>query len=303
MVRPARFGFNAETAVSNRFQRKIPQSGLADLAARAVAEFDTLESALRSAGVETCVLHESTETACPDAVFPNNWISFHEDGTVVLYPMQAISRRRERRMAEVGELARSRGYGISRLVDLTHHELEGQFLEGTGSLVLDHRQRTAFACRSSRTSAAPLREFAARLEYEPFLFDAADRSGTPLYHTNVMLSIGEAFAIVCLESVAARDRGPLRERLESSGRHIIDIGFGQMESFAANVLQLRSGTGDLVLAMSRSAQQSFGAAALGRLEEHAGRIVAADVGTIESAGGGSVRCMLAENFLPRSAAP
>jgi hypothetical protein len=299
MVRPARFGFNPQTHDSNRFQ-VAPQPGAYDLAARAVIEFDRLEEALRGAGVDTCVLQDTADVLCPDAVFPNNWISFHEDGTVVLYPMLAANRRRERRLAEAGELVASRGHPVSRLVDLTHHELESHFLEGTGSLVLDRINGIAFACRSPRTSEAPLREFAAQLDYEPFLFDSLDRDGTPVYHTNVMLSIGERHAVACLESVVPEHRERFVARLEAGGRRVFTIGFAQMASFAGNVLQLRTAAGEPVLAMSTTARGSFGEETLRDLQRYAGPVIAAQIDTIESAGGGSVRCMIAENFLPRA---
>jgi len=258
MVRPAAFGWNPETAGSNAFQR--PDSGPAVLGqGRARAEFDVLAEALASAGTRVFALDEPGPGASPDAVFPNNWVSLHHDGTVVLYPMMAPSRRRERRVELVARLEELGGYAVERLVDLTHHELAGRFLEGTGSVVFDHVARVAYACRSPRTDEPVLRELCEELGYEPFAFDATDESGMPLYHTNVMLSIGTRSAIVCDRAIAGPQRSLLLERLRAGGRRVVGIDHAQMAAFAGNALELSSAAGTSVLALSASAWQSFGA--------------------------------------------
>ena len=298
MVRPAAFGWNPETQASNRFQQRGVGSteSMRDLA---IAEFDRLERTLREAGVETHAVADRSEPASPDAVFPNNWVSFHADGTVVVYPMMAPSRRRERRMDLLAELEVRGGFEVERLVDLTHHELSGRFLEGTGSVVFDHVGRIAYACLSPRTDATVLRELCDELGYEPVTFVATDKAAVPAYHTNVVLAIGSRFAIVCADAVAVGDRSRLLERLGDGGRKVIAIGHGQMSSFAGNALELRSRDGKAVLAMSTRALQSLAPVAREALHRSVDRVVAVPIPTIEDHGGGSVRCMLAEVFLPR----
>ncbi len=298
MVRPASFGWDADTAASNRFQRlgALPAD---EIRRRAVSEFDGVVTKLRAAGVETHAIDEPRAPACPDAVFPNNWVSLHHDGTVVLYPMLAPIRRLERRMELLAELEERGGFTVSRLVDLSHHELSGRFLEGTGSVVFDHVERVAYACLSPRTHAAVLAELCDELGYEPVAFDATDADGVPVYHTNVLLSIGRRTAILCVEAVADSQRGALLERLRASGRRVIAIDRAQMSEFAGNALELAARAGGAVLALSERALGSLGAADLDALQGDAVRIVAAPIPTIEQLGGGSVRCMLAEVFLPR----
>jgi hypothetical protein len=301
MIRPAAFCWNPETAASNRFQRRDP---VAPGSARnaAVTEFDGLVAALCGAGVEVHAIDEPAGTACPDCVFPNNWVSLHHDGTVVLYPMLAPSRRLERRTEILLELERRGGFAVSRLLDLSHHELSGRFLEGTGSVVFDHACRVAYACLSPRTNADVLAELCDELGYEPFAFDATDGEGVAVYHTNVLLSIGRRSAIVCAEAVPEGRRLPLLERLQSSGREVVAIDREQMAAFAGNALELAAADGTAVLALSDRAFRSLDARSLATLQRCAERIVAVPVPTIEDLGGGSVRCTLAEVFLPRRAA-
>jgi hypothetical protein len=297
MVRPASFGFNAETGQSNRFQRN--DAALAATAQRrARQEFDGLVAALRAAGVATVVAEDEPVPACPDAIFPNNWVSLHADGATVLYPMLAPSRRRERRLEHLRQLERETGRRVHRLLDLTHHELDGRFLEGTGSIVFDHVARVAYAAASPRTHETPLDELCAELDYRPCVFRAVDAAGTSIYHTNVMLAIGTGFAVVAAEAVAPDARDDLLERLRDSGRDVIVIDAAAMAAFAGNVLELRASDGARVLAMSQSAEAAFGPARLDALRRHVDRVVAAPIPTIETLGGGSVRCMLAEVFLP-----
>jgi hypothetical protein len=235
-------------------------------------------------------------------VFPNNWVSLHHDGTVVLYPMLAPSRRLERRLELLVALEQRGDFAVSRLLDLSHHELSGRFLEGTGSVVFDHESRIAYACLSPRTNADVLAELCDELGYEPFAFDAVDREGVAVYHTNVLLSIGRRSAIVCAEAVPVAQRVPLLERLRASGREVVAIDRTQMAAFAGNALELAAADGTAVLAMSDRALRSLDSRSLETLQCCVERMVAVPVPTIEDLGGGSVRCMLAEVFLPRAAA-
>jgi hypothetical protein len=298
MVRPAHFGYNDETAASNRFQQPAHWP---DTAARARSEFDALAAALAAAGVDVCVVDDSSEPVKPDAVFPNYWVSFHPDGTIVLYPMQAPNRRTERRIDIIEAVERRLQFHRRRLLDLSANEQHGRMLEGTGSLVLDHVCRVAYACGSARTDASLVREWSTSMQYEPLLFDARGAGGLAIYHTNVVLSIGSRWAVLCAEAIDAADRERVRQRLAASGREIIEVPLAAMAAFACNILELRgsdaSGGAQSVLALSeqaRSALQHAGADAWQRLRERVDRVVAAPIPTIERVGGGSARCMLAE---------
>jgi hypothetical protein len=298
MVRPASFGWNPQTATSNRFQASTPGTG--DLQPRALEEFDALAAALAAAGVEVHVFEDQVEPCCPDAIFPNNWVSMHADGTVVLYPMLAPNRRLERRRELVSGLEARGGFRSRRVLDLSFHELAGHFLEGTGSVVFDHVARIAYACRSLRSDVSVLRELCEELGYEPCAFDAAGSDGTPVYHTNVMLSVGNRYALLADEALPARDRGAILERLAATGRRVVTIRLDQMSSFAGNVLELRSRGGRSVLAISERGLRSLAPDQRASLADCVDEFVAVPVPTIEDAGGGSVRCMIAEVFLPRS---
>lgn len=301
MVRPASFGWNPETEASNSFQRSIAGDA-SFFAVRAREEFDAVAGALLHAGVAVHAFDDLPEPACPDAVFPNNWVSFHGDGTVVLYPMLAPNRRLERRRDLFRRLEEA-GFRIRRLVDLTHHETRGAFLEGTGSLVLDHAARVAYACLSPRTHEAPLREFCGQLGFEPCVFRAVDAGGRPVYHTNVVLSVGASLAVAADRNILAEDRESVLAKLERAGRRLLTIDDAQAAAFAANVLELRAGDGASVLAMSAAAAAAFGEGGLSSIRALVDRIVSVPIPTIEALGGGSVRCMIAEVFLPRSAVP
>lgn len=295
MVRPANFAANPETASSNAFQGAMD---LPDAAERALAEFDAAVAGLRAAGVTVVVIEDIPAARAPDAVFPNNWFSTHADGTVVLYPMQAVNRRRERRLDVFDRLRDEHGRRTRRLLDLSFHETRGTFLEGTGSLVLDRAGRVAFACRSPRTDARLLEEWAAELGYAVCLFDAVDSRGQAIYHTNVMMGLGTRFAVVALDCVPeAQERDDLAERLAAGGREVIDISPAQVDQFLGNLLELRDGAGRALVALSARAAAALEPAQRRALERHA-RLVALDIPTIETCGGGSVRCMLAEVFLP-----
>jgi hypothetical protein len=236
-------------------------------------------------------------------VFPNNWVSFHADGTLVLYPMQAVSRRAERRREIVDAAVRDTGFKVRRTVDLTHHEKAGRFLEGTGSLVLDHRERVAYACRSPRTDEQVAREWAQVMGYELELFAARDARGAPIYHTNVLMSIGTRLAVVALDNIDAADRARIAARLEKE-HELLAISEQEMGAFAGNVLEVGSWDeylGDMrILVMSSTAQRALEGRKYARLYASVDAVLAAPIDIIERHGGGSVRCMLAEVFLASS---
>lgn len=296
MVRPASFSFNPQTAATNAFQQG---PGAEKPAAEAILqEFDQAAGRLRKSGVQVIVAQDTPVPPKPDAIFPNNWVSFHADGTVVLYPMLAVNRRWERREELIEQVVREAALGIARTVDLTGHEAGGHYLEGTGSMVLDRRARIAYACLSPRTHLDALGDFAQQLDYELLTFEAADAAGLPIYHTNVLMAVGTRFAVVCGEVIGAREqRNAVFARLEATGHELIDISQHQMQQFAGNVLELRGAAGP-VAAVSSTAWRSLSAAQRVALERHAG-IVCVDIPTIERYGGGGVRCMIAEVHLPK----
>ncbi len=297
MVRPACFGFNPQTAASNAFQRNSEPAEAADLQERALREFDTVAASLRRAGVEVLVAQDTELPVKPDAIFPNNWVSFHRDGTVALYPMMADNRRWERRDDILRQVVREGGLRVSRTVDLTHRETEGKFLEGTGSLVLDRIHRVAYASPSPRTDLDVLGEFAQQLDYDLVTFEAVDAAARPVYHTNVAMAVGTGFAVICGEAIAhAGHRAAVFSKLRSTGHEVVDISLRQMGEFAANLLELAPAGGP-VIALSTSAWHSLDAAQRRVLESHAG-IVPVEIPTVQRFGGGGVRCMLAEVHLP-----
>jgi len=297
MIRPAAFSANPETAASNAFQSGDPATDQDREAA--LREFDHLAKALDRAGVKIVIVQDEADPARPDAVFPNNWLSLHHDGTAVLYPMLSPLRRRERRRDVLKTLER-RGFAVRRVLDLTGWESSDVYLEGTGSVVFDHVGRVAYACASPRTNARPLEQLATELGYRPELFAATDAAGAAIYHTNVMMSVGEGFATLCCEAITdPLDRRRLREALEGGGRELVEIDRAQMNAFAGNMLALATGDGGRVVALSASAWSSLDATRRRSLERH-GAIVTAAVPTLERFGGGSVRCTLAEIFLPRA---
>jgi len=304
MIRPAAFDYNPETAVTNRMQH--PAAGLTAQQTQARSEFEQFTQALRSEGVAVCVADDTPTPAKPDAIFPNNWVSFHADGTLVLYPMGAASRRLERRPEIIDTVVEQLGFRVSRVLDLTKNEAEGRFLEGTGSLVLDRCNRVAYACISPRTHPALVEEWARELGYEAVLFEACDRGGVPFYHTNVMMCIGARMAVLGSCAMSADDRARVIEKLEITGRDIIEIQYDEIEQFAGNMLELASwdeALGDYrLLVMSEAARRSLRPEVYTRLSASTDSILAVPVPTIERLGGGSVRCMLAEVFLPLNAA-
>ncbi len=297
MIRPVRFESNPLTAESNRFQGKNEASAAAQQA-RALEEFEGLVAALREAGIEVIDIDDTPEPHTPDAIFPNNWISMHADGRVVLYPMEAENRRTERRMDIVEHLDKQAGRVVTEVIDLSGHEGNGHFLEGTGSMVLDRSNRIAYACVSSRTHLDPLGDFAQRMGYEVVAFEAVDSDGVPIYHTNVLMNVGEVLAVICDEAIPREDqRNAVMTRLRETGHEILSLTYAQLDAFAGNMLELRNNQGERVLAMSRQAFDTLDNEQRAVLEAN-GRIVSAPIDNIESSAGGSVRCMLAEVHLP-----
>lgn len=291
MVRPAAFGYNEETAVNNAFQQKAVSP---DIAETAVKEVDAFIDLLTADGINVVTIDDSPEPHTPDSVFPNNWFSTHEDGTLVLYPMFAENRRLERKAA-VLEAIRS-NCDIRRTVDLTHYEEKGSFLEGTGSMVLDRVNRIAYACRSPRTDETVLEDFCSRLGCSSILFEAVDADGRQIYHTNVMMSVGSGIAVVCMESIKdTHMRSIVRTSLEDTGKTILDITTDQMKHFAGNMLELHNRSGEHFMIMSRTAYDSLSEEQIGLLESGL-KLITPELDCIELNGGGSARCMLAELF-------
>ncbi|KAB7731289.1 amidinotransferase [Rudanella paleaurantiibacter] len=297
MIRPVRFGFNEQTAESNTFQNAAVAAQTRDTAqANALREFDNMVQQLRSYGVNVIVHEDTAEPHTPDSIFPNNWVSFHFSGTVVLYPMQAENRRAERRMEIIDALREQ--YQVAKLVDLTAFEQEGKFLEGTGSMVLDRMHRVAFACLSPRTNPDVLKEYENRTGYRTILFHAVDADGKEVYHTNVVMCIGDVFAVVCLQAIPDLDeRLRIRQELENLGKRIIEISLDQMAAFAGNMLQVVSTRGQKLIVMSTRAYESLTPKQIDTIDDYA-RLLVVDLSTIEANGGGSARCMMAEVHLP-----
>ena len=294
MVRPVRFGFNEQTAVNNSFQRRGLELSAQEMA---LAEFDNFVTLLRTNGVEVTVVEDTPDPHTPDSIFPNNWFSTHESGELVLYPMCAPNRRMERKetvlkvIKEIGLKGK-----MKRLVDLTSWEEKNLFLEGTGSLILDRPNKLAFVCRSPRSDEKVLEQFCEELDYEYFIFDATDNNGSLIYHTNVMMCIGEKFVVACLDSIKnIAERESFIAFVEDCDKELVEISMEQMENFAGNMLQLRGKGGEPLLIMSATAKRSLTAEQLTTLSSYC-RILAPELEAIETNGGGSARCMIAEIY-------
>lgn len=300
MVRPAGFRMNEQTAVNNYFQEDLELKN-AQINARAQEEFDGLVTVLRQHGVNVLVAPDNPDTDTPDALFPNNWISTHEDGTVGIYPMFAENRRKERR-EDILDFLEEKGFVVNHVMDYSAAEEEGVFLEGTGSVVLDRVNRKAYCALSARADEDLFIEFCEDFEYDPVLFTAyqsVEGKRRPIYHTNVMMCVGNSFAVVCLDAVDDKqERKNLVAHLKSSGKEIIALTEEQIHHFAGNMLQLEGLGQKSLLAMSTTAYDSLTTLQRNALEKHA-TLVHSAIPTIEICGGGSVRCMLAEIFLPK----
>lgn len=286
MVRPAHFGFNAETAESNKFQKTLVLENAQELA---LLEFDSVVETLRFNYIEVLILEDTAQPIKPDAIFPNNWISFHPDGRSVLYPMEALNRRLERRM-DVFDLVPE--FNPENLLNITNFEHSKQFLEGTGSIIFDHNNETAYCAISSRSDVLAFEDVCQKLGFLPISFEAHDLNGHAIYHTNVLLSIGNNITVICAESISNPiERAMVLNKLKESGNLIVEIDFYQMNHFAANCLEVNNKNGDSHLIMSETAYLSFSESML-RLIADQVKIISVAIPTIEKIGGGSARCMM-----------
>jgi hypothetical protein len=298
MIRPVKFGFNEETADTNAFQREDETLSPEEIQDRALTQFNAFVDKLRAAKVQVVVVDDTETPHTPDSIFPNNWISFHEDGRVVLYPMFAPNRRQERREDLLPLLQEKYNVEVKEVVDLTYFEEQGKFLESTGSMILDRVHKIAYACLSPRTDRDVLAKFCQTMGYEAVAFAAADQNGVPIYHTNVMMSVGEGLAVICAEAIPdPQEREGVLAKLAASRKEVIEISFDQMNAFAGNMLHVHNQDGNTLLVMSVQAYRSLTQEQISRIEAHTA-ILHADIGLIEQYGGGSVRCMMAEVFNP-----
>ncbi|MEN0053472.1 MAG: arginine deiminase-related protein [Mucilaginibacter sp.] len=294
MIRPVSFGFNEQTAASNAFQnRDTDQQTVQE---KALAEFDSFVRILKDNGVNVTVVDDTLHPHTPDSIFPNNWVSFHTDGSVFLYPMQAENRRLERREDIISKLEDN--FSVAHVIDLSRFEAEHKFLEGTGSMVLDRENKIAYACLSPRTDKETLNFFCEQAGYKPISFEAIDAQGKAIYHTNVLMCVGSQFAVICADSIPnPHERVVVLESLRSTQKEVVTITFDQMNHFAGNMLELKNKDGENLIVMSRSAHKTLTAYQQTALEKY-GKLIYANINTIETNGGGSARCMIAEVHLP-----
>lgn len=296
MVRPAAFGFNAETAANNYFQHH-PSISKEELQQKALKEFDAMVETLRSHYIDVFIIEDNKEPPKPDAIFPNNWLSTSPGGTVSVFPMFAPNRRIEKR-EDILELI-AKEFIVKDVQDWSEFEVEGRFLEGTGSMVIDHDNKLIYACASERTNLSVLEKYAAANSFQAIVFLATDKNGQPIYHTNVMMALGEGFCVLCEEAIDEEwELIAVRQLLESTGHAIIAITREQMHCFAGNMLQVKNDSGEKFLVMSRSAFDCLRKEQKQMLEAYSTLLPIA-VPTIEEVEGGSVRCMMAEIFLKK----
>jgi hypothetical protein len=293
MIRPVNFGFNPETAVNNAFQVAGNGENTQDNAFR---EFNDFVALLKANGVEVIVIDDTPLPHTPDSIFPNNWVSFHDNGTVCLYPMYAKNRRLERKPEVLEKI--SHRFNISRTIDLSYFEGSNLYLEGTGSMVLDRDKKIAYACISPRTNKKLLDIFAAQMDYKPVTFEAEDQNGRAIYHTNVMMCVADQYVVICLDAVIKKDeKSSLISAIKNSEKEIIEISLNQMNHFAGNMLQVQNREGKKILVMSSQAYESLNEKQIKKLNAF-NPIIHSRLNTIETNGGGSARCMMAEIHLP-----
>jgi len=301
MMKPVGFRFNEETATNNYYQHVLDNVSPEQVKENALQEFNDFVTTLEGAGVHVIVFEDTETPSTPDSIFPNNWVSFHADGRVGLYPMFAKNRRSERRKDILASLKTDYGFTVNEIVDYSSSESGEVYLEGTGSMVLDRGNKVCYAAISERTHKIALEQFCKDFEYQLVAFTAyqsVDGVRLPMYHTNVMMSVGDAFAVVCLDSIDDTDeQASVVESLQASGKEIIAITEAQVNRFAGNMLQVKGD--ELCVVMSTSAFESLSHAQLAAVEKH-GQIIHSSLDTIEACGGGSARCMLAEVFLPNA---
>ena len=302
MIRPVAFRMNEQTAVNNYYQKVLDGLLPATVNAKAQQEFDTFVEKLRAVGVDVTVVDDTLNPDTPDSIFPNNWISFHENGDVAMYPMFAENRRAERR-EEILDILEEKGFVINNIVDYTSAEEDGFFLEGTGSLLLDRENSKAYCALSPRADEELFIEFCEDFDYAPVIFEAFQTVGGErklIYHTNVMMCLGETFAVICAECIDdKKERKMVLDNLKENNKEVILITEAQVNSFAGNMLEVRGTNDKRYLVMSVAAHQCLTAKQIEQLEKHA-EILSSSLDTIEACGGGSARCMMAEVFLPRN---
>ncbi|MDQ0591792.1 hypothetical protein QFZ37_000161 [Chryseobacterium ginsenosidimutans] len=298
MIEPIAFGFNAETAKNNFFQ--MEQKGF-DIQFKALAEFKMFVEKLRNKGINVITIKDTLDPHTPDSIFPNNWVSFHKDGKVVLYPMFASNRRVERR-EDIIETIKDQGFEVAEIDDWSFPETQGHFLEGTGSMIFDHDNKIAYGSVSLRLDENLFREFCAKYGFAPVVFHSFQTVGSerlPIYHTNVMMCVADKFVVICLDCIDNElERSKVIEAIKNSGKEIIEISEEQMHQFAGNMLQVQNKDGEKFLIMSETAYKSLSENQVSAIEKYC-EIIYSDLNTIEVNGGGSARCMLAEVFLPK----
>lgn len=293
MIKPVRFDFNAETAVNNSFQTNVQDEKAQEKAAK---EFLNFIAVLRSNGIDVTAVEDTPDPHTPDSIFPNNWISFHEDGRICLYPMYAQNRRLERKPTVLNAIKDK--FIINNTIDLSHYENENIFLEGTGSMVLDRENKIAYACLSPRTDKKVLDKFCETFGYHAETFWALDANAMPIYHTNVMMCVADEYVVICLDAIKDDiERNTVIKRIEATQKAIIEISLDQMNRFAGNMLQVHNKEDKKFLVMSSQAYHSLHTNQVQAIEKF-NAILHADITTIETNGGGSARCMMAEVFLP-----
>ena len=298
MVEPIAFGYNSQTAQNNYFQVEQKE---ADIQEKALQEFNNFVEKLRAKGIQVITVKDTLEPHSPDSIFPNNWVSFHEDGTVALYPMFAPNRRVERR-EDILDTIRNEGFKINKVEDLSSSEKDDLFLEGTGSMIFDHDYKIAYGSVSLRLDEQLFRDFCDKLGYTPIVFHSFHNVGNqrlPIYHTNVMMCVAEQFVVICLDCIDNElEREKVQEVIKSTEKEVIEISEEQLHQFAGNMLQVQNEEGTPFLVMSETAYQSLTQEQIQKIESYC-EIIYADLNTIEVNGGGSARCMLAEIFLPK----
>lgn len=295
MIRPNSFGFNSDTESSNKFQKRPVNKESKQIQAEALKEFDRMVDTIRDQSIQIQVFNDLENAVLPDAIFPNNWISTHEDGSIYTYPMQSPLRRAERRDDIIENLEKN--YIVSKRYSLELFEVQNQFLEGTGSMVLDRDFKIAYACLSPRTDARVLHKFSLLSGYKINFFKARDKNGFEIYHTNVLMSLGKDFVVCCMEAIEESQRDSLREMFLSTGKELLEIDLLQLSEYAANIIQLKNKAGKHFIVLSETALNSMTPEMVMFLNSR-GELIPVTIPTIESIGGGSARCMIVENFLP-----
>ncbi len=299
MVEPIAFGYNSQTAENNYFQVEQKET---DIQEKALAEFNNFVGKLRNKGVQVITVKDTLNPHSPDSIFPNNWVSFHEDGKVALYPMFAPNRRVERR-TDILDTVQNAGFKITEIQDLSSAEKEDKFLEGTGSMIFDHDYKVAYGSVSLRLDEKLFLDFCEKFDFQPVVFHSYQNVGNqrlPIYHTNVMMCVAKQFVVICLDCIDDEmEREKVQEVIKSTNKEVIEISEDQMQQFAGNMLQVQNQEGTPFLVMSETAYKSLTTKQIEKIESYC-EIIYADLNTIEVNGGGSARCMLAEVFLPKN---